>query len=246
LHHFELDQWNRGNSFLHRRDARAKIAGLFVLLLCIGLTPAAFAAWLWLYALLPLAGLRAARIPLSRALAFAAAVIPFALPVAVVQWPAAGWTMALALVVKSYVSALSALALVATTPLPKLAQGLVSLGAPRFLVLVTQFVYRYLFLVSEQAQHMRLAAASRGAAGGSRYSQARLRAAAGAVGVLFARSYQRAEGTYHAMLARGFSGKIHTVEAERLTVVDWVSLLLVVIASLSCYKVIVLLSQWSR
>jgi energy-coupling factor transporter transmembrane protein EcfT len=31
--------------------------------------------------------------------------------------------------------------------------------------------------------------------------------AAGLVGVLFARSWQRADGIYHAMLARGFRGR---------------------------------------
>ena len=35
----------------------------------------------------------------------------------------------------------------------------------------------------------------------------RFRLAAGLVGVLFARSWQRADGIYHAMLARGFRGR---------------------------------------
>lgn len=245
MHHLELDHWSRGDGYLHRRDARAKLLGLLSLLLIVALTPTAYAPWLWLYGFVPLTGLCASRIPLARALAFAAAVLPFALPVALVQWPVAGWAKTLALVEKSYVSALAALALVATTPLPKLAQGLISLGAPRFLVLVTQFVYRYLFVVSEQSQHVRLAAASRGADRTVRFSGDRLRTAAGALGALFARSYQRAEGTYQAMLARGFSGRIHTVELSHLTRKDLGFLVLIVIGSLSIYKVIVLVNQWS-
>ena len=31
-------------------------------------------------------------------------------------------------------------------------------GAPRFLLMVAQFLYRYLFVISEEAQHMRKAA----------------------------------------------------------------------------------------
>jgi cobalt/nickel transport system permease protein len=69
------------------------------------------------------------------------------------------------------------------------------------LILVIQFVYRYLFVITEQSQRMRWAAVSRGSQRGS------FRLAAGLVGVLFARSWQRADGIYHAMLARGFQGR---------------------------------------
>src|SRR6185295_4560652 len=67
------------------------------------------------------------------------------------------------------------------------------------LILVIQFVYRYLFVIAEQAQRMRWAALCRG--------RGSFRLAAGLVGVLFARSWQRADGVYHSMLARGFRGR---------------------------------------
>jgi cobalt/nickel transport system permease protein len=66
-------------------------------------------------------------------------------------------------------------------------------------------VYRYLFVIAEQAQRMRWAAACRGSQKRPRSQEFRL--AAGLVGVLFARSWQRADGIYHAMLARGFRGR---------------------------------------
>lgn len=245
MHHFELDDWSRSGSLLHRLDARAKIAGLLFFLLAVAFTPSAAAPWLWLFALLPLGVIGVAGIPLRRALAFSAAVLPFAAVFALVQIPTRGVSASLVLLEKSYVSALAALALVGTTPLPKLAQGLMSLGAPRFLALVVQFLYRYLFLVSEQAQHMRLAAASRGADFGRRFQRRRLRAAAGALAALFARSHQRAEATYHAMLARGFEGRFYSIQTSAFTKVDLGYILLIVIASLSIHKVIVLLTRWS-
>ena len=52
---------------------------------------------------------------------------------------------------------------------------------------------------------MRLAARSR--QGASRGGRARFHAAGGALGVLFARSSERADGIYRAMLARGFQGR---------------------------------------
>jgi cobalt/nickel transport system permease protein len=72
-------------------------------------------------------------------------------------------------------------------------------------------VYRYLFVISEQAQHRRLAARSRGSS---------FRASAGALGVLFARSWERADGIYYAMLARGFNGRFPSFTASRFAGAD--------------------------
>jgi cobalt/nickel transport system permease protein len=95
-----------------------------------------------------------------------------------------------------------------------------SLGAPRLLTLLAQFLYRYLFVISEQAQHMRVAAASRRAAHHRRSRPHRINAASGALAVLFARSYQRAEGIHRAMLARGFSGRFSTLERRPFRIAD--------------------------
>jgi cobalt/nickel transport system permease protein len=100
------------------------------------------------------------------------------------------------------------------------------LGTPRLLVLVAQFLYRYLFVLSEQAQHMRLAAACREGAGGHR-RKSRSRAATGAVAVLFARSYGRAEGVHRAMQARGFSGRFSLLGATRFGAQDAAFLVIV-------------------
>ena len=79
---------------------------------------------------------------------------------------------------KSYLSALAVLLLVSTTPLPVLLRGFEMTGAPRFLLMVAQFLYRYLFVISEEAQHMRKAAMARGATvGGLAGNAARFRAA---------------------------------------------------------------------
>jgi cobalt/nickel transport system permease protein len=58
---------------------------------------------------------------------------------------------------------------------------------------------------------MRIAAQSRG---GGNLKAAR-RAASGALAVLFARSYERAESVHRAMLARGFSGGFRVMSPPR-------------------------------
>jgi cobalt/nickel transport system permease protein len=192
---------------LHRRDPRVKIAAVLVFLVVLA-TAHRELAWLGaaLFAVL-CAAARLARLPLKAALARAGVVLPFTAVFAGVSWLAGDPARGAVLVMKSYLSALAVLLLVSTTPLPVLLRGFEMTGAPRFLLMVAQFLYRYLFVISEEAQHMRKAALARGATvGGLAGNAARFRAAAGALAVLFARSYARAEEIHRAMLARGFPG----------------------------------------
>jgi cobalt/nickel transport system permease protein len=176
----------------------------------------------------------AARLPLGGVFLRAAAVLPFSATFAVVSALAGDTARAEALVVKSWLSAVAVLLLAATTPLPRLLAGLESLGVPRFLAVVVQFLYRYLFVISEQAQHMRLAALARASRSrGSRRIAARFRAAAGAVATLFARSEARAGAIHGAMLARGFAGRIEPLVTARIAVSDVLFLAVGVAAALA-------------
>lgn len=206
MHHVRVDQWSRGSSPLHARDPRAKILALLVFLIVLATTPAHAEITLAIDAALLLAGIMIAGLPLAGLLLRAMVVLPFSLTFGILSYLAGDRWRAIGLIEKSYLSAVAVLLVIGVTSLPALLTGLERLGAPRMLVLVTQFLYRYLFVISEQAQHMRLAAASR--QGDPRvHRQGRFRAAAGALAVLFARSYYRAEGIHRAMLARAFAGR---------------------------------------
>lgn len=205
MHHLVIDRWSRGSSFLHRRDPRAKLAALLVFLVALSTTrPAAqwaFAA----YAVLLIFAASRARLPILGLTGRAALVLPFSATFALLTWWSGDSLRALALAEKSFLSGVAALLLVGTTPLTGWTAALESWRVPRMLILVIQFVYRYLFVVAEQGQRMRWAAICRGSRKESRTAGFRL--AGGLVGVLFARSWQRADGIYHAMLARGFRGR---------------------------------------
>ncbi len=219
MRHIVLDRWSRGASGLHRRDPRAKTAALLVLLIALGTARDGVVPLCALLLVLLSAGFLWARIPLASALLRAGIVLPFALPFVVLTFLAGDAPRAEALLGKSYVSSLAVLLLVATTPVPLLLGGLEAAGVPRFLLMVAQFLYRYLFVISEEAQHMRAAALARGA-GAAPARGARFRAAAGAVGVLFARSYGRAGMIHRAMLARGFNGRIPALREPRFRAAD--------------------------
>jgi cobalt/nickel transport system permease protein len=222
LHHVVVERWSRGASPLHARDPLAKLAALAAFLIAVSTTPAraqmAFAG----YAALVAAAMAGSRLPLGGLVRRAALVLPFSATFALITWLSGEPGRALALAEKSFLSGLAALLLIATTPLTPLLAALESLRMPRLLILVVQFLYRYLFVISEQAQHMRLAAQSRHPGGWFQGSARRrgFAAAAGALSVLFARSWERADGIYRAMLARGFNGRFSTPERLHLHLAD--------------------------
>ena len=216
MHHVILDQWSRLKSPLHNRDARVKLIAAFVLLAVIATTaPFAWKAFAVYTALLVAATLTAC-LPLTGILPRALAVLPFSAVFAVFSWLSGDSVRAVGLVEKALLSAWTALLLISTTPLPALLKGAQSLGAPRLLILVIQFLYRYLFVLSEQGRLMRMAAQCR--AGKRPPRTLVFGAAAGALGVLFARSYQRADAIHRAMQARGFTGSF---PASTITKPGW-------------------------
>jgi len=222
LHHVVVERWSREASPLHARDARAKLGVLVFFLVAVSTTPVraqlAFAA----YAALLIAAMSASRLPLAGLARRAGLILPFSGTFALITWWSGDPGRALALAEKSFLCGLASLLLIATTPLTQLLAALDSLGVPRLLILVVQFLYRYLFVISEQAQHMRLAARARHGSLGSK--GLRFQAAAGALSVLFARSWERADGIYRAMLARGFNGGFSPIERPHFHTADIVLL----------------------
>jgi cobalt/nickel transport system permease protein len=193
--------------------------GVFLVLVAVTDRNLAVTAASWLAVLCGVIVL--ARLPLFGALARSALVLPFSITFALVSWLAGDPARAFSVLAKSYLSAVAVLAVVATTPLPQLLHALELLKVPKFLLMVTQFLYRYLFVISEEAQHMRVAALSRGAsAKGLMRRSAAVGAAAGALAVLFARSYERAGEIHRAMLARGFQGEFRALASRRLSAAD--------------------------
>lgn len=216
MHHVVLERWSRRDSAVHAADPRIKLAATLTFLVAVATSTAVPPAAALGYAALLAAGMAASRLPWTGLLARAAIVLPFSGAFAVVSVIAGEPERALALAVKSYLSAVAVLLLVATTPLPSLLHAAERLGAPRMLVLVAQFLYRYLFVISEQSQHMRQAARCRGDLTplDRVRRRSRFRAAAGALAVLFGRSYQRAEAIHRAMLARGFKGQFRPLASR--------------------------------
>ena len=90
----------------------------------------------------------------------------------------------------------------ATTSFPDVLHALERLRAPRLLVLIAAFMYRYLFVIVDEVSRMRAALAARGYAPRHALQAAAIGRVATA---LFLRTYERAERVHLAMVARGWS-----------------------------------------
>jgi cobalt/nickel transport system permease protein len=118
----------------------------------------------------------------------------------------------LTILAKSWLSLVAAIILTATTPALELLRAMRALAVPRILVATVSFMYRYLFVIVEEAQRLLRARDSRSASleglrcGGSFWWRAGV--LGHMVGSLFLRSYERSERVYAAMQARGYDGEL--------------------------------------
>ena len=103
---------------------------------------------------------------------------------------------------KAILGTCSAVLLGATTSFPDVLHALERLRAPRLLILIAAFMYRYLFVIVDEVSRMRAALAARGYAPRHALQAAAIGRVATA---LFLRTYERAERVHLAMVARGWS-----------------------------------------
>lgn len=127
---------------------------------------------------------------------------PFALGIAVMALFQQNGTMVfLTIVVKSTLCLFTVVLLSNTTPFSDLLLALKRFGVPKLLVTILALMYRYLFVLIDEAERLNRARRSR------TFSDSRVRrwhTLASLIGQLFVRSSERAERIYAAMSARGW------------------------------------------
>jgi cobalt/nickel transport system permease protein len=132
-----------------------------------------------------------------------------------------------AVALKATIGTVSAVLLGATTTFPAVLRGLEAMRVPRLIVLIAAFMYRYLFVIVEEAGRMRAALAARA-------YRPRTALHAGALGrvatAMFLRTYARGERVYQAMLARGYGGAMPQLHPLVLRRADAAFVLLVLAA----------------
>ena len=193
-----LDRYSRLDSPIHRLPATAKLLGTLGVLAVTLATPWAFGPVAVL-----LAGVAvASRIPTGFLLRRLLQLELFVLGAAVLALVQPGGGKLFALIALRTTLGLLALILLSnTTPFGELLRVLRRAHLPALLLTTLALMYRYLFVLTDEAERMLRARASRTFAP----RRARLwRSRAAVVGQLFIRSTERAERIYAAMLARGW------------------------------------------
>lgn len=127
-----------------------------------------------------------------------------------------GWVSFLSIMLKFFLTITSALLLIATTSFPGICRALQKFGIPDIFISQLLFLYRYIFVLVEEA--MKVVRARDMRSFGKRGKE--MKAFTGIVGTLFLRTVERAERIYQAMLSRGFSGTLHAAKPYGFTAAD--------------------------
>jgi cobalt/nickel transport system permease protein len=139
----------------------------------------------------------------------------------------AGVERFLSIAFKAWISVQAAILLAATTPFSELLQGFRQLHIPGIFIAIIELMWRYLFLMVDEAGTMMHARNSRNSklpdnrnSGGSVFWRASV--TGGMAGNLFLRSIERSERVYAAMLARGYSGEPLETHGKSFGIREWI------------------------
>jgi cobalt/nickel transport system permease protein len=138
----------------------------------------------------------------------------------------AGFVRFISILLRSWLSIQAAILLTATTKFPDMAHSLRHLGTPLILITIISFMYRYIFVLSDEAVRLIRARKARSAQKPGQIKPPiawHARITGNMIGQLFLRSYERSDRVYNAMLARGFQGEFLTLTPHKMTDTDWVA-----------------------
>ena len=228
MKHSFLDKYSERDSVLHRLDPRTKFIVTIIFILTVVITPPAtwygFAFYLAIVAGMVLLS----RVPVLYILKRSLLILPFvgiiaiSVPfvkqgdvigsVSIWSWDISvtrtGLDIFATILVKAWLSALSLILLTATTRLADLLKGLEQLRVPMVLIMILSFMYRYIFVLTDDVMRMKQARDSRNFGGRQMWQ---IRTIGNMIGTLFVRSYERGERVYFAMLSRGYDGHTKTL-----------------------------------
>jgi cobalt/nickel transport system permease protein len=100
----------------------------------------------------------------------------------------------------------------------RLIKALRIIRVPGVFILTITLTYKFIFILSQTIEEMYLAMKARWV--GEQNQNDTRRIIAGRIGFLFRKSWMRYEETYHAMVARGFSGSITITGLEKMNAVE--------------------------
>ena len=224
------------DSLVHRLPAHCKIAAVVLFVLAVVSTPRGAWTAYGVLALLLLAVCVAARTSPLLVLRRMVVEVPFLgfavlLPLVAggpqvevlgVDLSQSGLRDAGAILAKASLGVVASILLASTTQIRDLLHGLERLRMPHQVVLIASFMIRYVDVLADEMNRMRIARESRGfTARGLRSWPVLGRS----LGALFLRSYERGERVHLAMRSRGFSGRMPVLDGPPTRRSSWLTAL---------------------
>lgn len=244
MHSDAFDRFHDKESALHRLDARIKVVVTVAFIVSNALLPdgawiALGLAWLFLLTANALSnlglGFTFRRSFIALPFILMAVTVLFSIPGRPIHsfhffmWDAvitdAGLLRFVSIAVRSWLSVQMAILLVAVTEFPRIIHALTHLKVPAILTTIISFLYRYLFVLTDEVMRLLRARQARSAAAPGLRSGGnvawRARVAGNLAGQLFLRSYERSDRIYNAMLSRGYNGQWMTLHMLHIRGRDW-------------------------
>ena len=215
-----LDNLANGDTGIHRLDPRAKVLATLVFIVTVVSFGKYELSAMVPFFVFPAAMIGVGNLPAGYIAKKIALLCPFALMVAIFNpvfdrtvlvhlgsvGISGGWISCASIVMRAALTVGAAIILLAVTGFPAICRAMERLGMPPAFAVQLLFLYRYIFVLTEE---------------GGRASRARelrscgrkglgMRIYGSLLGTLLLRTWLRAERIHMAMLARGFTGEFHT------------------------------------
>ena len=233
MSHFDIDKYADIKSPLHNFDPRAKLVCIFILMISIVLLNDLRILLIGLIISIGLVVI--SKLPfffiLSRLkwIALFILAVLIILPLSVGSTPLVsfffltinleGLLLALTIALKAFSVILLIFPMLSTMKFTTFIKALEKLHLPNKLVQIISFTYRYIFVLFNELKRTLTSIDSRSHKKGS--TSYKLRVFGNAIGMLLVRSYERGERIFQSMIARGYSGKIKTLDKFKMRSIDW-------------------------
>jgi cobalt/nickel transport system permease protein len=237
MQHSFLDKYSDRQSFIHRLDPRIKIICLLLFVFVVVSTPRSKPLSFAVFTALILLLILISRIPIGYVLKRSCLVFPFTIMTAAfipfwnnrssvptdyvslfgLNFNVDGLRILGNVAAKSWLAALAMILLSSSTKFSSLLAGLEALRFPKLILNILSFMYRYIFILVDDAQRMDRARRVRYFGGGYRRQ---IRVLSNMIGLLFIRAYERGERVYQSMVSRGFDGNLITTTNFKYEIKD--------------------------
>ena len=216
----QLDLLALRQTAIHRLDPRAKVLTTLCFIVCVVSFDKYQISAMLPFLIYPVALIAVGDLPPGYILRKVMIVIPFALMIGLFNPVfdrqiimqigtmdiSGGWLSFYSILIRAILTASAVVVLVATTGFPAICEALEKLGMPQVFAVQLLFLYRYIFVLTDEG--VRIARARQLRTFGRRGLG--IRQFGSLAGHLLLRTWERAERVHMAMLARGFSGEVHS------------------------------------